>query len=101
MVSESGDLNNTNKQTVKQEKKLKISKKAAAALGISFARALHEHSAVMFREKVYAARGGILDAHNVIGDTIEGYEARNTYFKSFREELDLLEPLSFTPRTLS
>jgi len=80
---------------------MKISKKAAAELGISFARALHEHSAVMFREKVYAARGGILDAHNVIWDSIEGYEVRDTYFKSFREELDLLEPLSFTPRTLS
>ena len=80
---------------------MKISKKAAAELGISFARALHEHSAVMFREKVYAARGGILDARNVIGNSIEGQEYRDIFIQSFREELDILEPPSSTPRTLS
>lgn len=76
---------------------MKISKKAAAELGITFARALHEHASVKFREHVIAARGGILDARNVVGDSIEGYEAKDAYFKSFREELDLLEPLSTKP----
>ena len=76
---------------------MKISKKAAAELGISFARALHEHSSVKFREHVIAARDGILYARDVIWDSIEGYEAREIYVKSFREELTLLEPLPTKP----
>ena len=80
---------------------MKISKKAAAELGISFARVLHEQSPVVFREKVYAARGGIIDARNVIGNSIEGQEYRDTFIQSFREELLSLEPLSSTRRALS
>ena len=72
---------------------MKITKKSAIELGRIIAQTLHEQSHVVFREKVYAARGGILDAFNLIGDAIESPEARILYCRSFRTELDRLEPL--------
>jgi hypothetical protein len=59
------------------------------------AQSLHEqsHAQNIYREKIYAARGGILDSFNLIGDAIESPEARILYCRSFRSELDRLEPL--------
>jgi len=75
---------------------MKITKKASIELGKIIAQTLHEQSHAVFREKVYAARGGILDAFNLIGDAIESSEARIMYCRSFRAELDRLEPLLLT-----
>ena len=75
---------------------MKITKKASIELGKIIAQTLHEQSHEVFREKVYAARGGILDAFNLIGDAIESPEARIMYCRSFRTELDRLEPLLLT-----
>lgn len=73
---------------------MKISKKSAIELGKVIAQTLHEQSCQgVYREKVYAARGGILDAFNLIGDAIESPESRIMYCRSFRTELDRLEPL--------
>ena len=72
---------------------MKITKKASIELGKIIAQTLHEQSHAVFREKVYAARGGILDVFNLIGDAIESPEARILYCRSFRTELDRLEPL--------
>ena len=75
---------------------MKITKKASIELGRIIAQTLHEQSHAVFREKVYAARGGILDVFNLIGDAIESPEARIMYCRSFRAELDRLEPLLLT-----
>ena len=75
---------------------MKITKKASIELGKIIAQTLHEQSHAVFREKGYAARGGILDAFNLIGDAIESPEARIMYCRSFRTELDRLEPLLLT-----
>ena len=72
---------------------MKITKKSAIELGKVIAQTLHEQSHAVVREKVYAARGGILDVFNLIGDAIESPEARIMYCRSFRTELDRLEPL--------
>ena len=73
---------------------MKISKKSAIELGKVIAQTLHEQSHAVYREKVYAARGGVLDAFNLIGEAIESPESRIMYCRSFREEMDRLEPLS-------
>ena len=73
---------------------MKLTNKSAIELGKVIAQTLHEQSHAEFREKVYAARGGILDAFNLIGDAIESPEARILYCRSFRKEMDRLEPLS-------
>lgn len=74
---------------------MKLTNKSAIELGKVVAQSLHEQSSRgVYREKVHAARGGVLDAFNLIGDAIESPESRIMYCRSFREELDRLEPLS-------
>ena len=77
---------------------MKLTKKCATELGKVIAKGLHGISMEGgYREKTHAARGGVLNVFGDIADNIEDPEARIMYCRSFRQELDVLEPLS-SPR---
>jgi hypothetical protein len=92
----------THTKATKQEQKMKLTNKAAIELGKIIAQNMHEQSLALYKQTEYvadrrnasAARSGILDTFNNIGDAIESSEARILYCRSFRAELDRLEPLT-------